>query len=71
MIEDECQGQGLGSLLLQALEQEASDRQIKVIVLDARDVAIKFYERNGYTAQESFIHSIGIASTKMGKVLSD
>ncbi|MCB0337644.1 MAG: GNAT family N-acetyltransferase, partial [Bdellovibrionales bacterium] len=30
MIEDECQGQGLGSLLLQALEQEASDRQIKV-----------------------------------------
>lgn len=39
---------GLGSKMLLHLEQKAKERKVTDIVLDARENAVKFYEKNGY-----------------------
>ena len=41
-------GQGVGALLLAALEQEALRRQARSIVLQARLEAVEFYQAHGY-----------------------
>ena len=46
------QGKGLGKLILQKLEEEATSIQIKVIELHARDNALHFYQSQGYTIKE-------------------
>jgi N-acetylglutamate synthase-like GNAT family acetyltransferase len=48
-IRDDYQGKGLGSRILKRLEEEAVKKKLKNIVLDARDKAMMFYEKNGYT----------------------
>jgi N-acetylglutamate synthase-like GNAT family acetyltransferase len=40
---------GVGSALLQYFEKRAKHEGAKKMVLDARDYAVKFYEKNGYT----------------------
>jgi GNAT superfamily N-acetyltransferase len=50
------QGRGLGSRMLQFLEGEARKRSIRRIILDARDTAVDFYLKNGYTIEgDSYI----------------
>jgi len=44
------QRRGFGSLLLQALEQKAASLGATSIVLDARETALGFYRKQGYTA---------------------
>ena len=46
------QGKGLGKLILQKLEEEATSIQIKVIELHARDNALHFYQSQGYLIKE-------------------
>ncbi len=43
------QGMGIGSLVLRYLEEYAIKKKIKKIILQAREEAISFYERNGYS----------------------
>lgn len=47
-VDPAWQGQGLGRRLLQALETRALSRGIVLVVLDAREGAVGFYERCGY-----------------------
>ena len=47
-VSNECQGLGIGSLMMNHLEKIALEKNIKTIVLDARENAIAFYEKNGY-----------------------
>jgi len=44
------QRKGIGTLLLNALEQCAIDHGAARIVLDAREHALRFYHKNGYSA---------------------
>ncbi len=47
-VEDEWQGKGIGSMILLDLEEKIKERSAKSIILNARDLAIKFYEKHGY-----------------------
>ena len=44
-------GKGLGSIVLKFLEEKAKEKKLTMIVLDARDLAVKFYEKNGYKVE--------------------
>ena len=47
-VESKHQGRGFGSLLLKELEKKAREKGAKYIVLNARENATAFYEKNGY-----------------------
>ena len=47
-VEKEWQGKGIGKMILLYLEEKVKEKGAKNIILNARDIAIKFYERNGY-----------------------
>ena len=49
-VDYDQQQKGLGTLLLNALEQKAVDLGADRIVLDARECALRFYRNNGYEA---------------------
>ncbi|MDH5612383.1 MAG: GNAT family N-acetyltransferase [Gammaproteobacteria bacterium] len=47
-VDPEYTNKGFGKLILGALEEKAEQEQCEVIVLDARENAIGFYEKNNY-----------------------
>lgn len=47
-VDEGCRNIGVGTAILHALEEEAKRLKVKKIVLDARENALCFYERNGY-----------------------
>jgi ribosomal protein S18 acetylase RimI-like enzyme len=47
-VEEEWQGKGIGKMILSYLEEKVKEKGAKNIILNARDIAIKFYEKNGY-----------------------
>ena len=47
-VSEQARGQGLGQLVLQALEQEALALGVKRLILNARDSATGFYQQAGY-----------------------
>jgi GNAT superfamily N-acetyltransferase len=52
-VEPEMQGRGVGSRILNELEVRAGQRGAKRIVLNARDRALGFYHRHGYSVTHS------------------
>ncbi|MDG4973677.1 GNAT family N-acetyltransferase [Lactococcus lactis] len=56
VVDEKNQGQGIGAQLLNALEEKAKAREIKVIRLNSgvqRHEAHQFYEHHGYTSNHS------------------
>ncbi|BAL50190.1 GNAT family N-acetyltransferase [Lactococcus lactis] len=56
VVDEKNQGQGIGAQLLNALEEKAKAREIKVIRLNSgvqRHEAHQFYEHQGYTSNHS------------------
>lgn len=51
-IRQDYQGKGLGDKLVTYLEQRAKDMGASNMVLQAREKAVSFYERQGYTITE-------------------
>jgi predicted GNAT family N-acyltransferase len=47
-VRSDLQGKGLGSQIIQYIEQKAKEKKLKYILLDARTNAVKFYENHGY-----------------------
>ena len=47
-VEENQRGKGIGALVLEELEKRAKEKGVKFIILNARDTAIKFYEKHGY-----------------------
>jgi GNAT superfamily N-acetyltransferase len=47
-VAEALQGKGLGTKILQHLEEEARKKKFKHIILDAREGAVDFYKKNGY-----------------------
>ncbi len=66
-VSSSLQGMGVGTLLVKASEQYARKKCFKLMVLNARDVAFKFYEKLNYEkVGEPFIE-VGINHSKMQK----
>lgn len=47
-VAKEFQGQGLGTKVLKFIEEQAMEKKYQKIILDARDLAVEFYKKNGY-----------------------
>jgi predicted GNAT family N-acyltransferase len=47
-VKEDFRKSGLGSKLLKMLEEIAAGKKMKTIMLDSRDHAVGFYEKNGY-----------------------
>ena len=60
---------GLGKLIVKRLENQAELLGAKSIILNARDVALDFYETLGYIEIEPYLSDISIPHTKMKKIL--
>jgi len=55
-VDDACRRRGHGSLLLAELEQAAREMQLESIILQAREGALPFYRRHGYSiVEKSFL----------------
>ncbi|HXB41563.1 MAG TPA: GNAT family N-acetyltransferase [Bacteroidia bacterium] len=51
-VDPNQQGRGLGKMVLEYLEKKSAEAGRKKVVLHARENALKFYERCGYTIVE-------------------
>ena len=66
-------GQGVGALLIDALEKLAGGRAAEKLVVDASDSARGFFEKRGYVAQQRNTVSVGdewLANTTLHKQLA-
>lgn len=63
-------GQGLGRKILEYLEERAKQKSASVIVLQARENALNFYEQSGYINEgKSFVLFNAIQHYRMRKML--
>jgi len=51
-VEENYQGKDVGSQILKSLEKSAKKNGVKYIILNSRDIATKFYEKQGYRIVE-------------------
>ena len=47
-VRRDVQGQGLGSAIVNYIEQKVIEKKLTCIILDARENAVAFYEKHGY-----------------------
>ena len=67
-------GQGIGTLLCDALEKLAGGRGAKSLSVDASDTAVDFFRKRGYAAQQRnsvTLNGEWLANTTMKKAFSD
>ena len=67
-------GQGVASMLCDALEKLASGRGTKSLIVDASDTAQDFFRKRGYVGQQRNTVTVNgewLANTTMQKTLSD
>jgi predicted GNAT family N-acyltransferase len=50
-VKMDYEGNGIGRIIVNALEQEAMDRNINTVTLDAREPAVGFYQNLGYSVE--------------------
>ncbi|MCE9669008.1 GNAT family N-acetyltransferase [Myxococcus stipitatus] len=68
-VASHLQGQGLGARLVRGLEEALRGRGFTHVHLHARDTAIRFYERLGYTVYGEPYTEVGIPHRNMRKSL--
>ncbi len=51
-VEKSYEGNGIGRMIANALEQEARNKNIDTIMLDAREPAVGFYQKLGYKIEK-------------------
>ena len=51
-VEKEYEGIGIGRMLVNALEQEARNKNMCTVILDAREPAVGFYQKLGYSIEK-------------------
>jgi putative acetyltransferase len=67
-------GQGVASMLCDALERLAGGRGAKTLTVDASDNAAEFFAKRGYVAMQRNTVTVGgewLANTTMQKTLGD
>ena len=71
-VRESEQKKGLGTEILLWLEEEAKRRNMKHIILDARDGAVNFYKKNGYSVEgDSYILFDTIPHFRMKKIINN
>ncbi len=57
LVDQDCQGEGLGTLLLQYVQQDVMSKGIQAITLitERNLPASKFYQKNGFYTADSFV----------------
>ena len=68
-VHEKCQGKGIGENIIHYAENLARDKGYRYIVMNARDTAIGFYERCGYSIYGEPFEEVGIPHHSMGKKL--
>ena len=68
-VKPEMQGTGLGRALVEEGERKARELGFTRMMLHARDKAIGFYERLGYTREGGLFTEVGIVHQQMMKKL--
>jgi ribosomal protein S18 acetylase RimI-like enzyme len=68
-VEARLQGQGVGAALVRRLEQELRTRGIREVTLHARQTAVAFYERLGYSVEGDPFVEVGLPHRHMRRVL--
>lgn len=69
-VAEKYRGKNYGAQILKYLEQKAKERGVSKVILQARDIAVEFYKRNGYeTDQETFMLYNSIQHYLMHKLL--
>ena len=51
-VEKEYEGNGIGRMLVNALEQQARNKNMCTVILDAREPAVGFYQKLGYSIEK-------------------
>jgi predicted GNAT family N-acyltransferase len=69
-VRPDLQGQGIGRLLVEESEIVARRGGFASMVLHARDTAIPFYQRLGYTTVSDVYEEVGIPHRTMAKDLA-
>jgi putative acetyltransferase len=67
-------GQGVGSMLCEALEKLAGARGAKILTVDASDNAAEFFQKRGYVGMQRNTVTVNgewLANTTMQKTLAD
>jgi len=71
-VRTDLQGKGLGKKIINFIEKRAQELKLKIILLDARINAVKFYESCGYkVVGESYLLFGIIPHFKMEKVIGE
>ncbi|APD06760.1 cystathionine beta-lyase [Flavobacteriaceae bacterium UJ101] len=68
-VSDHAQGKGIGQKMVHFSEKYAQEKNFKQIELNARDVAIPFYEKLGYQKIGNPFEEVSIIHYKMIKTL--
>lgn len=68
-VTEECHGQGIGSTILDSLEEAARLRGAEIAFLNSRQDTISFYLEHGYAACGSEVKLHGITHLPMRKLL--
>ena len=68
-VDPDRQGTGLGSRLVRALEEAVAARGFREVTLHARDTAVGFYTRLGYTPFGAPFTEVGIPHRSMRRQL--
>lgn len=59
VVLDDYRGQGLGRLVVESAEAWIKEMGYEMVVVESRDVAVKFYEKLGYVSDSSELHNTG------------
>jgi predicted GNAT family N-acyltransferase len=51
-VEKEYEANGIGRMLVNALEQQARNKNMCTVILDAREPAVGFYQKLGYSIEK-------------------
>ena len=69
-VDKDYERNGIGRMIVNALEQEALKNNIRTVVLDAREPAVRFYRNLGYeTEKKSYLLFNEIQHYRMSKIL--
>ena len=69
-VDKDYERNGIGRMIVNALEQEALKNNIRTVVLDAREPAVRFYQKLGYeTEKKSYLLFNEIQHYRMSKIL--
>jgi N-acetylglutamate synthase-like GNAT family acetyltransferase len=70
-VVEHMQNKGLGTQIIHKIEDKAKEKKLKKIILDAREEAVHFYEKNGYKViGDSYLLFGTIKHYRMEKVLT-